>query len=284
MNKQKTLIFVGAHPDDESFGVGATLAYYAARGVRVYYVCATHGEAGSVSPELMKGYATLAELRSAELACAAETLGLAGVINLGYRDSGMPGWEENKHPRALAMAPLEQVAAQIVEIFRRLKPDVVVTFDPIGGYRHPDHIATHNAAVRAFYAAGDAQQFPEAGPPFQPKKLYYHVFPRRMLKFMFRLLSFFGRDVSKFGRNNDIDLAGMLAVEFPIHAVIRPDKKASQTRNLAIACHASQSGGAPPRRDIFFLANHLFGQRDCFMRAYPAVTGRVRERDLLAGI
>jgi N-acetyl-1-D-myo-inositol-2-amino-2-deoxy-alpha-D-glucopyranoside deacetylase len=278
------MIFVGAHPDDESFGAGATLAYYAARGVMVYYLCATHGEAGTANSEYMQGYATLSDLRSAELACAAEVLGLTGVINLGYRDSGMPGWEDNKHPQALAMAPVEQVAARIVEVFRRLKPDVVVTFDPIGGYRHPDHIATHNATVMAFYAAGDAQQYPEAGPPFQPRKLYYHIFPRRMLKFMFRLLSFFGRDVSKFGRNNDIDLAGMLAVEFPVHAVIRPDKKAARTRNMAVACHASQLGGGSPRRGIFYLANRLLGQRDCYMRAYPPVTGRRRERDLFEGI
>lgn len=101
MSRQKTLIFFGAHPDDETFGMGTTLAHYAISGVRIYCVCATRGEMGTVDPEYMEGYATIADLRSAEMKCAAQALGLAGVIYLGYRDSGMPGSPENTHPNAL---------------------------------------------------------------------------------------------------------------------------------------------------------------------------------------
>jgi LmbE family N-acetylglucosaminyl deacetylase len=91
MSKQRTLIFFGAHPDDETFGMGSTLALYALRGLKVYCVCSSGGEEGTVDPQLMKGYATIADLRSDELKCAAKALGLADVIFLGYRDSGMRG-------------------------------------------------------------------------------------------------------------------------------------------------------------------------------------------------
>ena len=107
INKKKTLVFVGAHPDDETFGIGGTLAKYASDGVNVYYICATRGEAGEVStPELMTGYSSVGDLRWTELKCAAQALGLIDVIYLGYRDSGMAGSEDNNHPQALATAPL----------------------------------------------------------------------------------------------------------------------------------------------------------------------------------
>ena len=143
MNGKRTLCFIGAHPDDETFGVGNTLAYYAAAGVDVYYVCATRGEAGMNNLNQLRGFKSLAELRTDELNYAASVLGLAGVVHLGYRDSGMPGAEDNKHPEALAAAPVDEVSERIVKIIRDLKPDVVITHDPIGGYRHPDHVAIH---------------------------------------------------------------------------------------------------------------------------------------------
>src|SRR4030042_6562411 len=98
MNTKKTLILTGAHPDDESFGVGGTLAQYAAAGYKVYYICGTRGEVGEVAPEFMQGYASIADLRTYELKCAAEALGLADVIYLGYRDSGMARLGDDTHP------------------------------------------------------------------------------------------------------------------------------------------------------------------------------------------
>jgi LmbE family N-acetylglucosaminyl deacetylase len=285
MSKPKTLVLTGAHPDDESFGIGGTLAQYAAAGFKVYYICGTRGEVGEVTPEAMKGYNSIADLRSHELKCAAEALGLADVIYLGYRDSGMAGSPENNHPHALAAAPTEQVAGHIVKIFRQLKPEVVITSDPVGGYGHPDHIAIHKATVMAFHAAGDPQQYPEAGPAFRLQKLYFHVFPHRFLKFTVKVMQFFGRDVHHFGRNKDIDLTSFMEPEFPIHAVIRLNKKSEATRNRAAACHASQlSPGGPRRRGLFGLINLIFGPRDCYMRVYPPVKGRLHERDLFKGV
>ncbi len=279
MSRQKTLIFVGAHPDDETFGIGGTLAQYASVGSRVYYACATRGEVGSAGPENMQGYATLGDTRWAELKCAAQILGLADVIYLGYRDSGMPGSDDNKHPEALAAAPLEQVAGRVIKVIRELKPEVVITFDPIGGYRHPDHIAIHNATVKAFHAAGDPKQYPEAGPAFQPQKLYFSVFSRGLLKVAVKLLPLFGQNPHRFGRNKDIDIASLVEVEFPVHTIIRLTKKTVAIRSKAAACYVSQASGGPPRAGLLGLVNRLFGQRDLYMRAYPPGDG-YRETDL----
>lgn len=288
MSRQKTLIFFGAHPDDETFGMGTTLAQYAISGVRVYYVCATGGELGTVAPKYMEGYATITDLRSAEMKCAAQALGLAGVIYLGYRDSGMPGSPENKHPNALATAPVEEVAGRIVKIIRELKPYVVITHDAGGGYGHPDHIATHNATVTAFYAVNDPKQYPEAGPPFQPSKLYFGIRPHGYMKFMVRLMPLFGQDPHRFGRNKDIDLTKMIGVEYPVNAVIRFTKEAVKIRNEALACHASQGsqGSGWPRQGpfrILQIIEKFQGQRDYFMREYPPPT-RHREKDLFEGV
>ena len=287
MNKQRTLLFIGAHPDDETFGLGATLAQYAAAGVKCYYVCGTRGEVGAADPEFMQGFDTVGDMRWAELTCAAKALGLTDVIHLGYRDSGMAGSEDNKHPNAMAAAPLDELTGRMVKVIRELKPEVVVTFDPVGGYRHPDHIAIHKAAVKAFEAAGDAAQYPNAGAPFKPQKLYYNVFSHRMLRVVVRVLPLFGQDPRRFGRNKDIDLASIASVEFPVHAAIRLDKQAKLAREKAWACHASQTAGGPRQAGVFGLMNRLstlFGERDLFMRAYPPATGRRREKDLFEGV
>lgn len=281
----KTLVFFGAHPDDETFGVGSTLAQYAASGVKVYYVCSTGGEAGTVDRRHLKDHDTIEGLRAAELKCAAEVLGLAGVFYLGYRDSGMPGSADNKHPGALAMAPLDEAAGRAVKIIREIKPEVVVTHDAGGGYGHPDHIATHDLAEKAFYAAGDPASYTETGPAFQPRKLYFTVRRFRFMKMMIRLMPLFGQDPHHFGRNRDIDFTRMMGVQYPVHAVIRLKRQSITIRNKAAACHASQLDG--PHRlflwRVLETVDKVRGPRDYFMRAYPAPTRRV-EKDLFEGI
>ena len=146
----RTLLAIFAHPDDESFGPGGTLAKYAYNGVAVHYVCGTRGEAGTVDPERLNGYPDVGALRTAELMCAARVLRLAGVHFLGYRDSGMAGTESNSLPESLHAAPLDEVASRIIEHIERLRPDVIITHDPFGGYGHPDHIKLHRATLRAY--------------------------------------------------------------------------------------------------------------------------------------
>ncbi|MEE8418482.1 MAG: PIG-L family deacetylase [Dehalococcoidales bacterium] len=287
MNKQKTMVFFGAHPDDESFGIGSTLAQYAASGVKAYYVCSTGGEIGTVDPKHLTNHDTIEQLRVDELKCAAEVLGLAGVYYLGYRDSGMRGSEDNKHPDSMATATVEDAANRAVKIIREIKPDVVVTHDSGGGYGHPDHIATHNAVVKAFYAAGDPAQYPEAGPAFKPGKLYFGVRSRKLMRVMIKLMPLFGQDPHHFGRNGDVDLTKTTRVDYPIHAVIRLSKKAVETRNQAVACHASQSTGGRRRPGLFRMMEiigKIQGPRDSFMREYPPPLNNHREKDLFEGI
>jgi LmbE family N-acetylglucosaminyl deacetylase len=279
MNKRR-LLAIFAHPDDETFGAGGTLALYARRGVEVSLVCATRGEVGEAPPDL-KGFPDVGSMREAELRCAAQVLGLAGVYFLGYRDSGMPGSPDNTHPRALAAAPPEKVAREAARYIRQLRPQVVITFDPIGGYRHPDHIASHRAAVAGFKIAADPAEDPGGGAPYQPQKLYFHTFPHGFLRWAVRLLPLVGVDPHRFGKNRDIDIAALAEVDFPIHTRIdvRP---VIGIKHTAAACHSSQgggSGGGPGR-----WLETLLGASESFMRAYPEAPPPRIERDLFAGV
>ena len=157
----------------------------------------------------------------------------------------MTGSPDNQNPASLFKAPVEQVASLMVKIIRELKPDVIITHDAGGGYGHPDHIATHNAVVKAFYAASDPAQFPKAGPPFQPVKLYFGIRPAGIMKIAVRLMPLLGQNPRKFGRNKDIDLTKMLDIKYPVHAIVRLKNKSLETRDEASACHASQGGGGP---------------------------------------
>jgi LmbE family N-acetylglucosaminyl deacetylase len=231
----------------------------------------------------LRGFKSLAELRSDELHCAANILGLAGVVHLEYRDSGMPGTDDNKHPEALAAAPIDEVSERIIKVIRNLKPDVVITHDPIGGYRHPDHIAVHNATVKAFEIAADPSKYPGAGSAFQPQKLYFHVFSRKLFKVAVKLMRLFRQDPHHFGQNKDVDLASLAEVDFPIHAVIRHTKAAVRIRNEAMQCYESQRGSGPPRRNLLFLVRRFLSRRDSFMRAYPADNGAL-EHDLFENV
>jgi len=186
-NDRLTLMAVFAHPDDETFGTGGTLARYGADpGVRVVLVCATRGEAGEISDPLLATPERLGEVREQELRCACQKLGVDDVFFLDYRDSGMAGTPENQHPRALAMADEGEAVGKIVAHIRRERPEVVVTFDENGGYGHPDHMAIHRFTKSAFAAAADPAMYPEqlqAGLlPHRAQKLYYTAIPLRFFR------------------------------------------------------------------------------------------------------
>jgi LmbE family N-acetylglucosaminyl deacetylase len=279
----KTILAVLAHPDDESFGLGGTLALYASKGYDTYLICATRGEVGTVDEEHLNGFKDIAELRTDELMRAAKYLGLKDVFFLGYRDSGMPGTEDNKHPNAQINHPVDEVAGHVVKYIRELKPEVVLTFDPIGGYKHPDHIHIHQATVLAFEKADDPTFYPGAGSLFKPRALYYQVFPRWFLKWMTRLLSLTGKDPTKWGRNGDINLKELAEVEFPVH--VRLDvRSVAEIKKQAGAQHASQ-GGVGMRRGLMGFITRVFGEKEDYMRAYPPVNGRFRRKhDLFDGL
>lgn len=175
----RTLLSLHAHPDDESSKGAATVAMYVSAGVRAVLVTATGGEAGDIlnpamdTPEVAS---RLPEVRAAELAEAAAIIGYDDVVLLGYRDSGMPGSDDNARPEALCNQPHDAVLERLVRIVRTLQPDVVLGYDDHEFYPHPDHLAIHRLSLDVFGAAADEGRFPDAGPPWQIGKLYAPVF------------------------------------------------------------------------------------------------------------
>ena len=281
----QVLLAVLAHPDDETFGSGGTLALYAKRGVEVHLVCATRGEAGTVSPEYMRDHESIAALREHELRCAAQHLGLSGVHFLDYRDSGMQGTTDNEHPQSLVNAAMDELAGRITHYIRKLKPQVVLTFDPAGGYGHPDHIAVNQATVEAFHAAGDATRYPESLPAHSPELLYFSTFPRRFLRLLLTFSSLFGADARRWGRNQDIDLAEVAQNQFPVHVRINY-RSVAEAKRKATACHASQLDMGSSSRGLmgFLLRLSRRGTIETFMQAHPPKTSGGTERDLFAGV
>jgi LmbE family N-acetylglucosaminyl deacetylase len=278
------LLISMAHPDDETFGLAGTVAHYVSQGVEVYLICATNGDVGTVDPKFMQDYETVAELRLAELRCAAEKLGFADVYTLGYRDSGMAGSADNQHPDSLAAADPDEVAARIVDIILEVRPQVIVTFDPYGGYGHPDHVAMHQATKRAFETVSEADQPGGNDKPYQPQKLYFATFDRRWMRWIVFLMPLFGQNPEQYGRNKDVNLREIANHHYQIHARISTRAHAELAQQ-ARDCHASQLGGFD-QSGLYRFIRRLFETRDdTFMRAYPPVNGkRLRERDLFAGV
>jgi LmbE family N-acetylglucosaminyl deacetylase len=146
-----TLVSFHAHPDDESFLTGGTLARAASEGHRVVLVTATDGEHGLASTADGSG-AALASLRSRELEAAAAALGCARVIRLGYRDSGLS--PDPDDAGAFCNTDVDEVAARLAAILAEERADALTVYDPNGGYGHPDHVQVHRAGTRAAALAG----------------------------------------------------------------------------------------------------------------------------------
>jgi mycothiol S-conjugate amidase len=182
------LLTVHAHPDDESSKGASTVARYAAEGVRTVLVCCTGGEEGDIlNPDMDRPEirADLPAVRLAELDEATAIIGFAEVVLLGYRDSGMPGSEANRHPECFASADLHDAVGRLVEVIRRTRPQVLVTYpDDQQGYQHPDHLRVHDITIPAFDLAGDPDAFPDLGPAWQPSKLYYSMWSRARIEAM----------------------------------------------------------------------------------------------------
>ena len=284
-NATRRLLVALAHPDDESFGPAGTIARYARDGVAVHYVCATRGEVGHADPELLAGYNSVAELRMDELACAAGHLGLTGLHLLGYHDSGMENTPENHNPACLFQAPIEEVVARITRLIREIRPQVVITFDPTGGYFHPDHVKMHQATTLAFHAAGDPERFPgqldDGLPAYKPQKLYYTVFPRGLVKLVVKILPLFGQDPAAMGQNKDINFKRLVDVQQAVTTRIHI-ASSSEASLQASRCYASQLSGGHSR--FLDLVRKWIYRFDLYTRVVPPFEGDQVERDLFAGI
>ncbi|HEY3341550.1 MAG TPA: PIG-L family deacetylase [Anaerolineae bacterium] len=277
----KTLVAIFAHPDDESFGIGGTLAKYSHEAVNTYYVCATRGESGTVDAEALHDHNSIAELRTTELECASKELGLQRVEYLNYRDSGMLGSEDNRHANSLFAVAMDDVAQRIIQQIQTLKPDVIITHDQFGGYGHPDHIKLHQATLRAYELMYGVKLTTNdhgltviteeaSNPATDVPRLYVTSLSRRFLKLAVRLLPLFGQDPHKFGRNKDIDLVQISSWFMPITAIINirpylPDKE------RASACHHSQRPPAQQGNFITALAFRRSQQTETFARLYPPI-------------
>lgn len=288
-NKRPTIVGVFAHPDDESFGPGGTLAKYAAEGADVHVIIATDGIAGSVEVgTTIMDHETLAQIRSGELSNAATALGVTSIWSLPYRDSGMRGTPENDHPQALIQQPRERLVGELMDYMQRLQPDVVITHDPLGGYGHPDHICVCETATAAFHQLRslhpDSTGVANNGNGYtRPQKLYYTAFDKRLLKIVVRLMPLFGKDPTAFGRNKDINFAEIARWEAPIHT--RINIRDYEDRKLAASvAHVSQYGGGPSYLRILpQIIRRRTTSYDNFMRAFPPPSSHT-ETDLLSGL
>jgi len=280
---QRRLLAVLAHPDDESFGPGGTLAKYAAEGVEVHIAICTDGAAGSVTEEFESSRGQLAEIRRLELEAAVEILG-AQLHMLGFRDSGYTGDPANEDPQAFMNIDGAQATWRIVQLIRTIRPQVVVTHDETGGYFHPDHIKAHEITLAAFHAAGDPEQYQElGGEPYQPQRLYYTAFPNRWLKMYTLVMRLRGQDPRRMGRNQDIDFTNLGRPLSEMHLRVNTSDT-WETKMAASAEHRSQGGGGGfagwmPR----WLQKRLF-RWEYFIRAYPPARNGERDAGFFNGI
>ena len=269
MTKGLTLMAVHAHPDDEVIGTGGILARYAAEGIRTVLVTCTNGEQGDAPGGLKPGdaghdTAKVAQIRLEELRTSVACLGVSDLELLGYRDSGMVGWEANHDPGVFSNAPLAEVTGRVAELMARYQPQVVVTYDENGNYGHPDHIQAHRAAVAAAASTGI------------PSKLYYSAIPRSAFAELRQRLQASGVNTDEFGVPDDFGVPDEL-----ITAVVDVSAYIRQKRD-ALAAHASQT-------ENFFFTHLPEGvltgtlAREWFtLRSAP--DGQAREDDLLAGL
>jgi LmbE family N-acetylglucosaminyl deacetylase len=262
------LMSILAHPDDESMGVGTTLAEYAAEGVETYVVCATRGERGwTGSPEENPGLEALGRLREGELRAAAKALGLQGVEFLDYIDGD------------LKEAEPEQAIRRIVPIVRQVRPQVVITFPPDGIYGHPDHIAISQLTAAALICAADPAYLPDVLSPHRVSKLYYMVSSKR-LRALFT--GFFG------GISMEVDGVEREMTAWPDWAIttcLCHDGSWRKARQ-AILCHQSQLPTLPNLEGLSEEDwRELLQAQNAYYRVYSLVNGvHSVESDLFAGL
>jgi len=184
VSTEKRLLLVHAHPDDETINNGVTMAKYVAEGARVTLITCTRGEEGEVLVESLASLASnqedkLGEHREIELANAMKYLGVRDFRFLGFptkswRDSGMMGSEQNNRKDVFWQADLDEAAKELVKVILEIKPQVLVTYDEIGGYGHPDHIKAHQVAMRAAELAENQG--------WKISKIYWNTMPKSVIQ------------------------------------------------------------------------------------------------------
>ncbi|HLX33755.1 MAG TPA: PIG-L family deacetylase [Candidatus Limnocylindrales bacterium] len=306
-----TLMTTHAHPDDETIGTGGVMAKAVRDGHRVVLVTGTRGEMGEIVVPAMdtpENHRRLGEIRMGELEAAMGELGVIEWQNLGYRDSDMMGRVGNLDPRNYWNADLDEAAGRLVWLVRTYRPDVMTTYNDFGGYGHPDHIRTHDTAVRAFARAGDPAWYPEqltpehggSGPaaeagglaPWQPLKLYEQAIPRSVREEMGRVMEQAG-ETNRWAPPPDATPEQLAEFERTMARMMTPDDQITTWVDVsdvidrkwaAINHHVTQMSP-----DSFFLKGGIDGWRrfwgkEAYVLRESKVPNTTPETDLFAGL
>ena len=277
------ILLVHAHPDDETINNGATMALYAALGAQVTLITCTRGEEGEVlTPELTHLASSetdsLGEHREIELANAMKALGVTDFRFLAegegkYRDSGMMGTEPNNRADVFWQADLEEASDYLVKVIDEVKPHILITYDEIGGYGHPDHIQAHRVAMRASEKS-----------KWQIQKIYWNTMPKSVLAESMAKMKELGSDF--FGADNVDDLP--FAKEDSIVTTLIDGNSYVDAKMAAMKAHHTQISLDGP---FFALSNNL-GLQVWGHEYYTLVKGEKsapfdangRESDLFSGV
>ncbi|WP_267243230.1 N-acetyl-1-D-myo-inositol-2-amino-2-deoxy-alpha-D-glucopyranoside deacetylase [Streptomyces sp. PR69] len=288
----RRLLLVHAHPDDESINNGATMARYAAEGAHITLVTCTMGEEGEVIPGDLAHLAPdrddrLGPYRAGELAAAMKELGVDDHRFLGgagrFRDSGMMGLPQNRRAGAFWNTEVDEAAPYLVEVIRSVRPQVMITYDPRGGYGHPDHIQAHRVAMRSAELAGERAFRRDLGDPHTIAKIYWNRVPRSAAEEGFARL----RKTAAGSFPGVADIADIPGVVDDSEITAEIDGSAyAERKAAAMRAHATQIAVDGP---FFALSNDL-GQpiftTECYQLAVgePGAPAGERERDLFAGV
>jgi N-acetyl-1-D-myo-inositol-2-amino-2-deoxy-alpha-D-glucopyranoside deacetylase len=277
------MLLVHAHPDDETINNGATMALYAALGAQVTLITCTRGEEGEVlTPELTHLASSetdsLGEHREIELANAMKALGVTDFRFLAegegkYRDSGMMGTEPNNRADVFWQADLEEASDYLVKVINEVKPHILITYDEIGGYGHPDHIQAHRVAMRASEKS-----------KWQIQKIYWNTMPKSVLAESMAKMKEVGSDF--FGADNVDDLP--FAKEDSFVTTLIDGNSYVDAKMAAMKAHHTQISLDGP---FFALSNNL-GLQVWGHEYYTLVKGEKsapfdangRESDLFSGV
>ena len=277
------ILLVHAHPDDETINNGATMALYADRGAQVTLVTCTRGEEGEI---LVPGLSHLASTeqdllglhRETELAAAMKALGITDYRFLGspttkFRDSGMMGTDPNNRPDVFWQADLDAAATLLVDVIEDVKPHILITYDEIGGYGHPDHIQAHRVAMRASELS-----------TWQIQKIYWNTIPKSVIAQGMEKMKEIGSDF--FGAESIDDVPFAKDDEFVTTLINGSDYV--ESKMAAMKAHETQIALDGP---FFALSNNL-GMQIWGNEYYTLVKGTKsapfdsngRETDLTSGV
>ena len=246
------LLLVHAHPDDETINNGATMAKYVAQGTRVTLVTCTRGELGEILPAELQRLAAdredrLGEYRETELAAAMKELGVTDHRFLGepgeYRDSGMMGTEGNDVPECFWLADLDEAAERLAAVIREVRPRVLVTYNEIGGYGHPDHIKAHRVALRAVDLV--------AGTEYSVDRVYFNLMPRSVMSEALEAVRAAAASTG-FSAPASVDEVASVEQDAMIAAAV-PAEEFTAAKTAAMRAHATQ---LTVREPFYALSNY----------------------------